>query len=401
MPDFKFEALASTGLKETGVLTASTEREAASILDARGLFPIRVSLSKGSVVSNKSTVRVGKRYVAAFYSQLADLIHSGVPLLKSLDVLTRQSTKQQLSFAIREVRAAVADGTTLADAMNGFPGVFDDLAVSMIRAGQEGGFLEDVLRRISQFYENQEDLRSKVAGSLAYPIILAVIGSIILVVLIVFFVPRFEEVFEKLRQKGGLPTITTFVLGVSRFMVSYWYIVLGMGLATVFGFYRWKTSPTGSMMWDRIKLSLPLAGPLVRSLALGRFTRILGTLLANGIPIVRSLQISKDSSGNKVLAAAIEEAAENVTAGEKLAGPFRKSKYIPRDIVEMIAVAEESNNLEKVLVDIANNLDKRTQRNLELFVRLLEPAMLLVMAMIVGVVVAGLLLPVFRMGSTV
>src|SRR5215216_537580 len=167
----------------------------------------------------------------------------------------------------------------------------------------------------------------------------------------------------------------------------------------IFGFLSWKRSETGRVMFDRFKLRVPVGGKLV--LSLGRFTRILGTLLANGIPILRSLEIAKDSTGNKVLAQAIHESAENITAGQKLAAPLRRCKYFPTDVVEMIAVAEESNSLEKVLVDIANALEKRSARQLELFVKLLEPFMLLFMAAIVLVVVMGLLLPVFKMGSAV
>jgi general secretion pathway protein F len=370
------------------------------MLDARGLFPVRIIQVKAKGAGGGGR-RVKGRVVSAFYAQLADLLQSGVPLLKSLDILERQSATPALSFAVREVRSKVADGTTLADAMSGYPKVFNELAVSMVRAGQEGGFLEDVLRRIADFTEHQEDLKSKVVGSMAYPVFLAVVGFLILNILVIFFVPKFEPIFEKLKAKGNLPVLTTYLIGVSHFMQDYWWLLLGMAAGVYFAFRRWKASPTGRIMFDRFKLRVPVMGKLVLSLALGRFTRILGTLLANGIPILRSLQIAKDSTGNKVLAQAIEESAENITAGQKLAAPFRKCQYFPSDVVEMIAVAEESNSLEKVLVDISNGLEKRSARQLELFVKLLEPVMLLVMAAIVLVVVMGLLLPVFKIGSAV
>ena len=402
MPDFTYEAMAKTGTRENGTLTATSEREAAMMLDSRGLFPVNIAVLKAKGMSfGGSRRRVKGRIVSAFYSQLADLLQSGVPLLRSLDILERQSTNPNLSFAVREVRAKVADGTNLADAMRPFPNVFNELAVSMVRAGQEGGFLEDVLRRIADFTEHQEDLKSKVVGSMAYPVFLAVVGFIILNVLVIVFVPKFETIFEKLRQKGTLPVLTTHLINVSHFMQDYWYILLGIGIVLYFAFRSWKASPSGRMIFDRVKLRIPVMGKLVLSLALGRFTRILGTLLANGIPILRSLQIAKDSTGNKVLALAIEQSAENITAGQKLAQPLRRCTYFPSDVVEMIAVAEESNSLEKVLVDIANGLEKRSARQLELFVKLLEPIMLLVMAAIVLVVVMGLLLPVFKIGSAV
>jgi len=400
MPDYSFEALGKAGDRSNGTLTATSEREAALMLDARGLFPVRINEAK-TRASSSSGRRVKGRVISAFYSQLADLLQSGVPLLRSLDILEKQSSNQALSFALREVRARVADGTTLADSMRPFPKVFNELAVSMVRAGQEGGFLEDVLRRIADFTEHQEDLKGKVVGSLAYPVVLGVIGFIILNVLVIFFVPNFEPIFAKLKEKGRLPGLTTFIIGLSHFMIDNWWWMVPAAGGAIFGFLYWKRSPSGRITFDRIKLRVPVAGKLVLSLALGRFTRILGTLLANGIPILRSLEIAKDSTGNRVLADAIHESAENITAGQKLAAPLRRCKYFPSDVVEMIAVAEESNSLEKVLVDIANALEKRSARQLELFVKLLEPFMLLFMAAIILVVVMGLLLPVFRMGSAV
>src|SRR5262245_11832907 len=401
MPDFTFEALGKTGERNNGTLTATSEREAALMLDARGLFPVQITRLKEKGVSGSSGRRVKGRVISAFYAQLADLLQSGVPLLRSLDILEKQSSNQALAFALREVRAKVADGSTLADAMRPYPGVFNGLAVRMVRAGQEGGFLEDVLRRIADFTEHQEDLKAKVIGSMAYPVLLAIIGFVILNVLVIFFVPRFEPIFEQLKSKGNLPSLTVYIIGLSHFLQDNWWWIIGLAALAIWLFRRWKRSDSGRMTFDRLKLKIPVAGKLVLSLALGRFTRILGTLLANGIPILRSLEIAKDSTGNRVLAQAIHESAENITAGQKLAAPLRRCKYFPNDVVEMIAVAEESNSLEKVLVDIANALEKRSARQLELFVKLLEPVMLLFMAAVVLVVVMGLLLPVFRMGSAV
>lgn len=400
MPDFMYEALGKAGDRNAGTLTATSEREAALMLDARGLFPVRITKAKEKGVSGGGR-RVKGRIISAFYSQLADLLQSGVPLLRSLDILEKQSANQALSFALREVRAKVADGATLADAMRPYPRVFNELAVSMVRAGQEGGFLEDVLRRIADFTEHQEDLKAKVVGSMAYPVLLGILGFIILNVLVIFFVPQFEPIFDRLKAKGELPRLTRFIIGVSHFMIGNWWWMIPLGAGAIFGFLYWKRSESGRVTFDRVKLKIPVAGKLVLSLALGRFTRILGTLLANGIPILRSLEIAKDSTGNRVLAQAIHESAENITAGQKLAAPLRRCNFFPTDVVEMIAVAEESNSLEKVLVDIANALEKRSARQLELFVKLLEPLMLLFMAAIVLVVVMGLLMPVFKMGSAV
>src|ERR1700751_5131429 len=195
MAEFTYEAMGSTGQRSQGTLVAGSEREAVAMLDARGLFPIKVSASKAASGGNRNG-RVSSRHLATFYAQLADLLHSGVPLLRSLDLLERQSATPALSEVIREVRARVADGTGLAEAMAQHPRTFNELAVSMVRAGQEGGFLEDVLRRIADFTEHQEDLKAKVMGALAYPIFLGVVGFVVLNVRVIVFVPRFEPIFK-------------------------------------------------------------------------------------------------------------------------------------------------------------------------------------------------------------
>jgi general secretion pathway protein F/type IV pilus assembly protein PilC len=400
--EFTYEAMSGAGQRNKGTLVANSEREVMAMLDARGLFPLNIALAKSQSHGRRWGMRIRTRYMTAFYSQLADLLHSGVPLLRSLDVLERQGSNAGLKEVIREVRAKVADGTSLADSMALHPRAFNELTVSMVRAGQEGGFLEDVLKRISDFTENQDDLKSKVIGALAYPMFLAVVGFLVLNILVIFFVPKFEPIFKKLEEKGELPTLTQGLMGASHFLQG------PGGLATLaavavgtFFFWSWSKSPSGRLLVDGWRLRLPGAGTIYLHYALSRFTRILGTMLHNGIPILPSLRIAKDSTGNKVLADAIEKSAENIKAGDSLAAPLMACKYFPRDVVEMIAVGEESNSLETVLVNIAEALEKRTSRQLDLFVRLLEPMMLLVMAAAILVVVAGLLLPVFKMSSAI
>jgi len=405
MPDFTYIAMGRTGAKSNGTLTATSEREAALILDGRGLFPLKIDLARtqatGRGIGFRFGGRVKARHLSTMYSQLADLLRSGVPLLRSLELLERQSNSPALQSVIRDVRARVADGTGLAQAMAFHPRIFNELAIGMVRAGQEGGFLEDVLKRIANFVEHQEDLKAKVVGALAYPVFLAIAGLTILNILMIFFVPRFGKIFEKLKEKGELPVLTQYLMAFSEFLQGYWWLMIIGFIAAVFLFRRWARSDSGRLIIDRIKIRLPLFGPVFLSLALSRFCRILGTMLHNGIPILKALHIGKDSTGNRVLAVAIEKSAENVTAGQKLADPLRKSGYFPADVVEMITIAEESNSLETVLVDIADGLEKRTARNLDLMVKLLEPIMLLVMAVFTLTIVAGLLLPVFKMGSAV
>lgn len=399
MADYRFEAVSAAGARQTGTLSAASERDAAGQLDARGLFPVKLEAVKPAS-RGWGGGRVADRHMATFYSQLADLLRSGVPLLRALDILERQAAQPSLAEVVRDVRAKVADGTSLAEAMGRYPQVFGELAVSMIRAGQEGGFLEDVLKRIADFTENQEDLKSRVVGALAYPVFLAVVGFVVLNVLVIFFVPRFQPIFAKLEEKGELPALTVGLMATSTFLQRHgWWVVILAGVG-VYGLRKWAAG-SGRLTVDRWRLAVPGAGRIYLNLALSRFTRILGTLLHNGIPILQSLRIAKDSTGNRVLSDAIERSADNVTAGDKLAAPLRACAYFPRDVVEMVAVAEESNSLETVLLEVANSLEKRTSRQLELFVRLLEPVMLLVMAGLTLVVVSGLLLPVFKISSAV
>jgi general secretion pathway protein F/type IV pilus assembly protein PilC len=399
--EFSFDALGNNGQHTKGTLTASSEREVLAMLDARGLFPVAIVPVKGASARRGGGRRIRGRQMATFYSQLADLLRSGVPLLRSLDVLEKQSYYPALSEILRDVRARVADGTSLGDAMAQHPRAFNELAVSMVRAGQEGGFLEDVLKRTADFTEHQEDLKAKVVGALAYPIFLATIGFIVLNVLVIVFVPKFEPIFKKLEDKGELPAITQMLMAVSHGMQRHGIWVLIAAVVVVVAFRRWVRTDSGRFKVDGLRLRIPVAGNIYLNLALARFTRILGTLLHNGIPILNALRIAKDSTGNRVLTDAIARSAENIKSGDALATPLAASKHFPRDVVEMISVGEESNNLENVLIGVSEALEKRTTRQLDLFVRLLEPMMLLVMAAITLIVVAGLLLPIFKMGSAV
>ncbi len=401
MPDYTYTALAVSGAKTSGTLSANTQAEVEATLGAKGLFPISIAEAKPGGGKFSLFSGVGGRALATFYGQLADLLHSGVPLLRSLELLEKQSVNRTLQATVRDVRMKVAEGTGLSEAMGAHPRVFDDLVVSMVRAGQEGGFLEDVLKRTASFVEHQQDMKSKVVGALAYPAFLAVAGVSVLLMLVIFFVPKFKTLFARLEEKGELPDLTKMLLWASGFLINWWWALIAVGAGVAFAFVYWSRTTSGRYTLDALRLRLPVFGTIFRSLALSRFCRILGTMLHNGIPLLKSLSIAKDSTGNKLLADAIEKSAESITAGQKLADPLRRNKYFPADVVEMIAIAEEANSLEKVLIDVADGLEKRTSRNMDLMVKLLEPVMLLVMAVAVLLVVAGLLLPVFKMGSAV
>lgn len=386
-----------SGQEVKGLLTAGTETEVVSTLSSRELFPLKIELAESARADDRLRGRrVKARDLATFYAQLSDLLRSGVPLLRSLELLQRQSRNKVLKVVLQEVRDEVADGTRLAEALRQHPNVFSELAISMVRAGEEGSFLEDVLRRIADFTEHQEDLKGRVVGAAVYPMFLVVVGGLVLTFMMIWFVPKFEPIFQRLEARGELPWATTAVVGISDALTNYGLVVAGVIAAAVFFAAQYCNTDEGRMTLDRIKLTVPGAGKIYRSLAIARFCRILGTLLSNGVPILNSLRISKDATGNKVLSGAINEASDFISAGKTLAEPLRASGEFPEEAVEIIAVAEEANNLEKVLVDIAESMERRTYRYLELFVRLLEPAMLLVMALLVLFVMLGLLLPVLQ-----
>jgi type II secretory pathway component PulF len=400
MPDFVYVARDGKGQKVTGTLAAQSEREAVSVLTQRSLFPVEVKADKAAIKAT-SGKRVSGQQMAAVYSQLSSLLRSGVSLLRSLAVLRDQSSNATLKLVLEDVHAKVEEGNTLADAMTRYPRVFNEISVNMVRAGAEGGFLEDALERIASFTEQQEDLKSRTMGALAYPIILAIVGTMVVAGLIVFVVPRFGEIFDQLRAEDKLPMLTEALLWLSDSIWSYGLLIL-LCLAGVYVLARARLqTPEGRFWLDSWKLRLPLVGKILRSLAVARFCRVLGTMLRNGVPILKSLEISREAAGNKVLSQAIAQASENITAGQSLAKPLAASKHFPQTVVEMIAVAEESNSLDRVLVEIADSLETRTSRELDLMVRLLEPLMLMVMAALVLLVVLALLMPTIRMSETI
>ncbi|MCC6494605.1 MAG: type II secretion system F family protein [Pirellulales bacterium] len=395
MPDFAYVARTSAGERVEGVLSAGTQREALAALSTKELFPLQVK-ALGGVVRQAGALKVRPQAMSQFYIQLAALLRSGVPLLRSLEVIERQSTNPSLKKIVDDLRGRVTEGDSLADAMARHPRAFTELSRSIVRAGGEGGFLEEALERVAKFTDQQAELKSRVLGALAYPIFLAVFGVTIVTVLIIFFVPKFEDLFARLRARGELPVVTDWLLWVSDSIHSYG-LLIAAAIAGIVLLARQKLQTEEGRWWlDRWRLKLPQAGLIYRNLAVSRFCRVLGTLLAGGVPIVRSLKISSDSTGNRVLSAAVNEAAENITAGQSLAGPLAASGHFPPNVVEMVAVAEQSNTLETVLTNIADALEKETWRRLDLFVRLLEPVMLLLLASAVLVIVVALMLPMLK-----
>jgi general secretion pathway protein F/type IV pilus assembly protein PilC len=400
MPNFAYTARDLRGERVTGSLSAGSEREAISLLSAKALFPIEVTQDEPQRTF-RWTRRVGGHQMATAYGQLAALLRSGVPLLRSLKILQEQSSNPHLQKVLDDVHSRVEDGATLAEAMERHPAAFGELGINMVRAGGEGGFLEDALDRVALFTEQQEDLKSRTMGALAYPAFLGVIGAVVVAGLLIFFVPNFAEIFDSLREAGELPVLTDWLLATSEFLQTWWLIIL-LVLGIAYAYLRaYVATDRGREQADLVRLRFPVVGAIYKNLAVARFCRVLGTLIRNGVPILKSLEISREACGNRVLSAAVGRASENISSGEALAAPLAQSGHFPRPVVEMIAVAEEANTLDTVLVNIADDLERRTERRLELAVRMLEPVMLLVLAVIILMVVIALLLPVLKMSSTI
>jgi general secretion pathway protein F/type IV pilus assembly protein PilC len=295
------------------------------------------------------------------------------------------------------VADSIADGSRLGDALARHGDVFPAVQVAMIRAGERGGFLESVLLRIGTYLEHRADLRGKVAGSLIYPVLLLVVGIAVVATALIVLVPKFKDFYARI----DLPWPTVVLLWTSEALTAYWpWVLLGLGAA---GGAAWwlRRQPALRRRAAAWQLRVPQVGPLVQSLAVGRFARLLGTLLENGIPMLSAMQISRDAAGNVLLEEAIDRATEAVRAGESLARPLAESGLVGEDVVEMIAVGESANNLPPVLLGIADTIEKRVDRMLGVFVRLIEPLLLLVIAGMVLFIFVALIVPMMRLSSTI
>lgn len=394
MPEFAYTARTLEGQDVDGTLTAASKREMLLALSEQSLFPLHVTEKTRRKWALQK--RIKTQLLATTLNQLADLLENGVPLLESLNILAQQCTHERLGEVLSDVRQQISEGLPLDEAFARHSDVFGPLTVSMVRAGSEGAFLEEALQRVAAFLEKQHDLKSRVTGAMIYPVFLGFLGFTITTSLIVFFVPKFAELFQKLEQEGGgLPMATVVLLGLSDFLGKYGLFVLAAAVGLALWLKRLAATDRGQLWVDRWKLKIPLAGPIFHGYAVSRFCRVLGTLLRNGVPLLKSLDISSDSAGNRVLADAIREAGENVSAGETLSGPLAQCGLVPPSVMAMIRIAEEANNLDKVLVNIADVIDRNTSRQIDVMVRMAEPAMLMVMGAVIGFVLVGLLLPVF------
>ncbi|HEY3660903.1 MAG TPA: type II secretion system F family protein [Candidatus Udaeobacter sp.] len=417
MPRFNYVALDARGQEASGLLEAVSSSAAISQLRQSGYFPTSVieeaiissdgkqarrraatitgtakpHAKKGIVLFQRRKVK--SKILMIFTRQLATLIDSGLPLLRSLNVLAKQERDKVMKNTIDKLADSVQSGSTFSDALALHPKIFNDLYVNMIRAGEVGGVLELVLTRLSEFQEKAARIRNKVLSAMVYPIIVMTMAIGILCFLLVFIVPRFEVIFHDLLGDKPLPPVTQFVIGFSGFMKNHGLVLVGAVVAIVIIYNFIGRTRGGRLAIDNFKLRMPLFGNLNRKTAISRFARTLGTLVTSGVPILQALNITRETAGNAAIARAIARVHDSVKEGESIVQPLEASKQFPPMVVSMIDVGEETGKLPEMLLKMADVYDDEVDNAVAALTSMLEPIMIVLLAVSVGTIVLALFTP--------
>ena len=343
--------------------------------------------------------RVRAQDVAIFTRQLATLLHAGIPLAEALGALAEQSDHRKLQMILAGIRQKVNEGSALADAMAEHRAVFPELYVNMVRSGESAGNLDAVLARMANFLDSQNELRSKVSSAMAYPILMAVVGTGVMTVLMVVVVPPIAGIFADAGK--ALPWNTQFLIAVAAIAGGYWWLVLPLLIGFVLLLRRWSRRPSGRALMDRVKLRILLVGRLIRLLAVARFARTLATMLASGVPVLTALEIVKRVLNNTVLEKVIEDARVAIREGESIAATLKKSGQFPSMMCHMVAVGERSGQLEAMLENVAGAYERDVEMEVGRLTSLLAPIMILIMAVGIGFIIFSVLVPIMDMGQMV
>jgi type II secretory pathway component PulF len=423
MPTFQYRALQSNGAIAEGQIEAGGRQEAFRLMEVQGLRPVSLAerangkarkverapkpqvtekaQEKPEAAPKKAALSFGSKKITPralenFTRLLSSLLAAGVPLSRALVILKKEASSPAAAAKWKEIHDLVVDGMSLAAAMARSPDTFPRVYVAMVEAGETGGFLDVVLAQIADFQAREKEMRGKVTTALMYPIILLVLALGVLIFLLVFFIPRFKSIFAGFN--ATLPMITQIIVGVSDFMRSYGLFMLAAIIAGGFMIRSWFVSPQGRRAWERIILKIPAIGPLVAQFAMARFSRMLGTLLGAGVPLINGLNVARRSIGNQVLVDAVSNSIERVKEGKAL-GPSLSDcrELFSGATLEMISVAEESGRLDQELVRIANVVEGDLDRQLKTAVAFAEPAMLFLIAGFVGTIFIGMVLPIFTL----
>jgi type IV pilus assembly protein PilC len=425
MPRYTYVALDARGQESTGLVEAASTNEAIGQLRQAGYFPTNVfeegklsgreskvarqkvkavraaapakAKGKGIVLFERKTVK--PRVLMIFTRQLATLIDAGLPLLRALTVLQKQERDKVLKNTITNLSDAVQGGSTFSEGLAQHPKIFNDLFVNMVRAGELGGVLELVLTRLAEFQEKAQKIKNKVVAAMVYPIIVMFLAVAIMGFLLVFIVPRFEAIFQDMLGDRPLPTITLFVIGVSNAVKEHWMFIIGAVVLGLIGYKFAARSERGRLAIDRIKLRTPLFGDLLRKTSISRFSRTLGTLVTSGVPILQALNITRETAGNTIIADAISQVHDAVKEGESIVLPLEASGAFPPMVISMIDVGEETGQLPEMLLKIAEVYDDEVDNAVAGLTSMLEPIMIVFLAVVVGTIVIALFMPLISIIS--
>jgi type IV pilus assembly protein PilC len=405
MAKFSYTAVDAKGKQANGVVEATDQNEAIAQIRQLGFYPQRLDETREADTTaeekkakvKKKGGRVKMKILTIFTRQLATLIDAGLPLLRSLNTLAKQERNPIMRTTMTTLATSVESGSTFSEALAQHPNIFSKLYVNMVKAGELGGVLEIVLTRLAEFQEKSQKIKGKVVSAMIYPIVVLCIAMIILSFLLVFIVPQFQKIFADALPGQSLPGITLFVIFLSHLFVAQWYLILGGIALLVIGYKVFAATPAGAVILDRIALRLPIFGDLLSKTAISRFSRTLGTLISSGVPILQALNITRETAGNYVVAGAIGKIHDSVKEGESVVGPMESSGVFPPMVTSMVQVGEETGQLPDMLVKVADVYEGEVDNVVASLTSILEPIMIVMLAVIVGTIVVALFLPMVKL----
>lgn len=401
MPIYEYKGLSKAGKNVKGVIDAENVRAARTKLKKDGIYVVDLRDKTKTAARNKKKPSAGKSVgiddLAMMTRQLAVLLKANIPLVESLGACADQVENLVLKEAIADIKNMVNEGTAFYKGLSKYPKIFETIYISMCEAGEMSGTLDVILLRLAEFTEAQNELNSKVKSAMLYPVIMMIFTMGMLSILFIFVIPKMQMIFESSEME--LPWYTQAVIGFSGFLVNYWFVILGGGIGGFLVFRTWKSSPTGSAQWDAIILKIPVIGKLARMIAVSRFTRTLATLLQGGVPMLSAMNIVRVVVGNAVLSRAIEQARDNISEGESIAGPLKRSEQFPPIVIHMISIGEKTGELENMLTQVADSYDFQVKTEIQGLTALLEPVMIIMMGLAIAVIVFSIMIPMFDMSS--
>jgi type IV pilus assembly protein PilC len=395
MPNFEYTARTATGEEQTGTIDLPSRDDVVQHLRKNRLVLIRIREAK----KRRKGGRVPTRDIVIFTRQFATMINSGLPLVQALDILAKQTENKVLSGVTKEVVYDVESGHTLADALSKHPNAFTELYKNMVSAGEAGGILDTILLRLATFLEKNDAIIRKVKGAMIYPAVIFSVAAICVVVLLIFVIPTFQNMFASVNMELPLPT--RMVILMSDILQGYWWAMGLGGFAMFYGTKKWYTTPSGQLVLDKLMLNLPVLGDMLRKSAVSRFTRTLGTLISSGVSILDGLEITAKTAGNRVIHDAVMGSRTSIAGGETIAQPLEKSGVFPPMVTSMIAVGEATGGLDEMLTKIADFYDEEVDAAVSALLSLMEPIMIVVLGVVVGGMIVAMYLPIFGMINAV